>query len=140
MNYNYDNSTPDLSNRAQTENTKNISGIGNSNFRAGNVNYNYDNGIPDLTNRAQTENTKNITGQIGNSVQVRARDDYGNALLNTEKEVIAEGRTPVPVGLNRGPVNVFTKYNFIMDDNISNYTNSCVKPNTEIKNELFTFL
>jgi len=134
--FNYENGVPDLTNRAQTENTKNITGQQNQ-YAYKEYVFNYENGIPDQTNRAMTGKVKNIIGSIGNKQQQRARMDVGNALLNTEKEVIAEGRDPVPVKDNRGPTTFFTEYVFCSDDQKHVPIYSGIKPNTTIKNELF---
>lgn len=134
--FNYVNGVPDMTIRALTENTKNITGQNNQ-YTFKEYMFNYDNGVPDTTIREMTSKTKNITGTVGNKEQGRGRMDYSNALLNTEKEVIAEGRDPVPVKDNRGPTPFFTEYVFCNDDNKSINVISGVKPNTSIKNELF---
>ena len=119
-----------------SENTKNLTGIANTHAHKEYI-FNYENGIPDQTNRAMTGKVKNITGSKGNGDQTRARMDYGNALLNTAKEVIAEGRDPVPVKDNRGPTPFFTEYIFCNDQANSRPSLSGIRPNTTIKNELF---
>jgi hypothetical protein len=134
--FNYGNAIPDSTMREITEQTKNITGQTNVYAHKEYV-FNYENGIPDQTNRAMSERTKNITGTKGDGEQSRAREDYSNALLNTEKEVIAEGRDPVPVKDNRGPTPFFTEYVFCDDNRQPMARNSSVKPNTQIKNELF---
>ena len=128
---------PDQTNRAMSENTKNITGVQNQ-YAYKEYKFNYENGIPEQTNRSMTEKTKNIIGSIGNKQQQRARMDVGNALLNTEKEVIAEGRDPVPVKDNRGPTPFFTEYVFC-DDNASKEKPmfSGTKALGTIKNELY---
>jgi uncharacterized protein YlzI (FlbEa/FlbD family) len=134
--FNYENGVPDQTNRAMTGSTKNLTGITNAYAHKEYV-FNYENGVPDQTNRAMTGKVKNITGSKGNGDQTRARMDYGNALLNTEKEVIAEGRDPVPVKDNRGPTPYFTEYVFCDDGGKTRSLLSGIKPNTNIKNELF---
>jgi hypothetical protein len=136
INYNYENGIPDATIREQTEKTKNLTGTTNAYLFKEYV-FNYENGIPDQTNRTMSEKVKNIIGTKGNGDQTRARMDVGNALLNTEKEVIAEGRDPVPVKDNRGPTTLFTEYIFNNDDIKPRLKLSNVKPNTSIKNELF---
>ena len=85
-----------------------------------------------------SEKTKNIIGSIGNKQQQRARLDVGNALLNTEKEVIAEGRDPVPVKDNRGPTPFFTEYVFCNDEPLpQKHIYSGTRSNGGIKNELY---
>jgi hypothetical protein len=133
--FNWDD-VPDQTNRAMTENTKNLTGTKNIYAHKEYI-FNYENGIPDQTNRAMTGTVKNISGSKGNAEQNRARMDYTNALLNTEKEVIAEGRDPVPVKDNRGPTPFFTEYVFNDDGAKIRPTLSGVRPNTDIKNELF---
>ena len=98
--------------------------------------FNFDAGIPDPTNRSQTETTKNITG-IRDNEQNRSRLDYNNALLNTEKEVIAQGRAPVSVKNNVGPTQKFIQYQFCDDNSSVQRRVSSVKPIPLIKNELF---
>jgi hypothetical protein len=134
--FNYENGIPDQTNRAMTGATKNLTGITNAYAHKEYV-FNYENGTPDQTNRAMTGKVKNITGSRGNADQTRARMDYGNALLNTEKEVIAEGRDPVPVKDNRGPTPFFTEYVFCNDEPQKRQALSGIMPNTTIKNELF---
>ena len=136
--FNYDNGIPDPTNRNQTENQKNITGF-KSTILGKEYMFNYDNGIPDPTNRNQTENQKNITGQKGEGTQSRTRLDYSNALLNVEKEVIAQGRTPVPVKGNVGKTTLFTQYAF-NDDTISERPMiSSFKQAGNIENELYSF-
>ena len=135
--FNYENGIPDQTYRSMTENTKNITGQ-QGQYEYKEYAFNYENNIPDQTNRTMTEKTKNIIGSIGNKQQQRARMDVGNALLNTEKEVIAEGRDPVPVKDNRGPTPYFTEYVFCSDDPKPQkpmYAGNM--PLTTIKNELF---
>jgi hypothetical protein len=136
--FNYDNGIPDPTIRSQTENKKNITGIGSS-FYNKEYMFNYENNITDPTNRNQTENTKNIIGQKGQGSQNRSRLDYNNAILNTEKEVIAKGRSPTAVKNNFGPTTLFKQYTF-NDDNMSeNRTYGSTKQEGSIKNELYSF-
>jgi hypothetical protein len=100
--------------------------------------FNFDAGIPDPTNRSQTETTKNITG-IRDNEQNRSRLDYSNALLNTEKEVVAKGRAPVSVKNNVGPTQKFIQYQFCDDNSSVQRRVSSVKPIPLIKNELYPF-
>ena len=138
QNFNYENGIPDPTNRNQTENQKNITGIG-STFYTQEYMFNYENGIPDPTNRNMTENKKNITGQKGQGTQNRSRLDYNNAILNVEKEVIAQGRSPTVVKDNRGPTSLFTQYTF-NDDNISDRnTYAGTIQEGSIQNELYSF-
>ena len=133
--FNYDAGIPDHTNRDQTATTKNITGT-KGNYD-GKYIFNYDAGIPDHTNRDQTTITKNITGTRGNADQNRSRLDYNNALLNVEKEVIAQGRSPVPVKNNKGPTAVFTQYVFCNDNSSEMPIFSGVKPNVSVKNEYY---
>lgn len=133
--FNWDD-VPDQTHRSTTENTKNITGQ-QSQYAYKEYKFNYENGVPDQTNRAMTGKVKNIIGSMGNKQQQRARMDVGNALLNTEKEVIAEGRDPVSVKDNRGPTTLFTEYVFSNDEQQKRPLMSGVMPNTTIKNELF---
>jgi len=133
--FNYDAGIPDHTNRDQTTTTKNITGT-KGNYD-GKYIFNYDAGIPDHTNRDQTTITKNITGTRGNADQNRSRLDYNNALLNVEKEVIAQGRSPVPVKNNKGPTAVFTQYVFCNDNSSEMPIFSGVKPNVTVKNEYY---
>jgi hypothetical protein len=133
--FNFDAGIPERTNRDQTTITKNITGT-KGNFD-GDYMFNYDAGIPDHTNRDQTTITKNITGTKGNADQNRSRLDYNNALLNVEKEVIAQGRAPVTVKNNKGPTAVFTEYVFCNDNSSEMPIFSGVKPNTSVKNEYY---
>jgi len=133
--FNYEAGIPDRTNRDQTTTTKNITGT-KGNYD-GDYMFNYDSGIPDFTNRDQTTITKNISGTRGNADQNRSRLDYNNALLNVEKEVIAQGRAPVPVKNNKGPTAVFTQYVFCNDNSSEKPVFSGVKPNTSVKNEYY---
>ena len=135
--FNYDNAIPDITNRNQTENQKNI--IGQKGNKDKQIMFNYDNGIPDPTNRCQTENQKNITGLSGQGTQNRSRLDYANALLNVEKEIIAEGRAPVPVKNNIGKTTLFTEYVFNDDNMTERPVFSGVKQMGSIENELYSF-
>jgi hypothetical protein len=136
--FNYDNGIPDPTVRSQTENKKNITGVGSAFYNKEYL-FNYENGIPDVTIRSQTENKKNITGQKGQGTQNRSRLDYSNAILNTEKEVIAKGRAPVSVKNNLGPTSLFKQYVF-NDDNMSeNRTYASNMQQGSIKNELYSF-
>jgi hypothetical protein len=133
--FNYDD-TPSVTNRNMTETTKNITGTTGVYSNKEYI-FNYENNTPNNTNRNITEQNKNIAGTKGDGTQERARMDYGNALLNVEKEVIAKGRKPVTVKQNKGPNAIFTEYAFC-DDNQSNMTRySNTKPMGNIKNELF---
>jgi len=136
--FNYKGATPDNTNRNLTENTKNITGAkgiySNKEYL-----FNYEGGTPDNTNRNLTENTKNIAGTMGNNIQLRSRLDADNALLNTAKEIVAEGRDPVPVKDNRGPQTMFTEYTFCDDVSLSKPLYGGNKIIAPFKNELYQF-
>jgi hypothetical protein len=136
--FNYKGATPDNTNRNQTENTKNINGA-QSMYNFKEYLFNYEGGIPDNTNRNLTENTKNIAGTMGNNVQLRSRLDANNELLNNVKEIIAEGRDPVPVKDNRGPQTMFTEYTFCDDTPLSKPMYGGNKIVAPFKNELYHF-
>jgi hypothetical protein len=135
-NFNYENGTPDSTMRVFTGPQKNIVGTkGNSTNQIG---FNYDD-IPNPTLRNLSEVTKNVVGMVGNGTQSRSQLDAYNQYLNNEKEVVAQGRDPVPVKDNRGPVTHFTQYVFC-DDNIQPqqvYSNT--RPLTNIPNDLYSF-
>ena len=136
-NFNYDNGTPQTTMREISGAQKNI--IGSKGNSTGLINFNYKNGIPDATMRVFSGPQKNITGTIGDGTQSRSRLDANNAYLNTIKEVVAEGRDPVPVKENRGPVTQFTQYVFCDDSYEPKHVFSGVKPLTSIQNDLYTF-
>jgi hypothetical protein len=102
------------------------------------IGFNYDD-IPDVTMRNLSENTKNIVGTIGDGTQSRSRLDVYNALLNTEKEVIAQGRDPVPVKENRGPTTQFTEYVFCDDTYFPQKLYGGYRPLEVVKNDLYSF-
>lgn len=131
---NYLNSIPDITIRELTSNNFNIGNQRGETKKQ--YLYNFDAGIPDPTNRSQTETNKNITG-IKNTEQNRSRLDYNNALLNTEKEVVAKGRAPVTVKNNNGPTIKFTQYQFSDDNSSEQRRMSGTKPLTLISNELY---
>jgi hypothetical protein len=136
--FNYEGGIPDNTSRNQTENTKNINGA-QSMYNFKEYMFNYEGGIPDNTNRNMTENTKNIAGTKGNSVQLRSRLDANNELLNNAKEIIAEGRPPVPVKDNRGPQTMFTEYTFCDDLPLNKPMYGGNKIVAPFKNELYQF-
>ena len=130
--------TPDTTLREISTNQKNI--IGSKGNSAGMVNFNYKNGTPDTTLRELSANQKNITGTIGDGTQSRSRLDATNAYLNTAKEVVAEGRDPVPVKENRGPTTQFTEYVFCDDKSFqSKPVFSGTRPLASVPNELYSF-
>jgi hypothetical protein len=131
---NYINSIPDTTLREITSDNINI-GNQRGETKKQYV-FNFEAGIPDLTNRSQTETTKNITG-IRDNEQNRSRLDYNNALLNTEKEVVAKGRAPVSVKNNVGPTQQFIQYQFCDDNSTEQRMVSSVKPVPLIYNELY---
>lgn len=131
---NYINSVPDTTLREITSENVNIGNQRGETKKQ--YIFNFDAGIPDPTNRSQTETTKNITG-IRDNEQNRSRLDYSNALLNTEKEVVAKGRAPVSVKNNVGPTQKFIQYQFCDDNSSEQRRVSSVKPIPLIKNELF---
>lgn len=135
--FNYKNGVSDPTNRNMTENTKNIIGQKGPQFKE--IMFNYENGITDPTNRSMTENTKNIIGQKGDGMQLRSRLDANNALLNTVKEIIAEGRAPVPCGMDKGKTVKFTEYRFNNDNSSSIPVLSSYKIKTTIENDLYSF-
>jgi hypothetical protein len=136
--FNYDSGTPHETMRNLSENTKNLTGTkgiySNKEYL-----FNYEAGIPQNTNRNQTGSQKNISGFIGDCVQSRSRLDFNNALLNTEKEVVAEGRDPVPVKDNIGPITMFTEYVFCDDTPLQKNTYSNTKPFINLENDLYKF-
>jgi len=131
---NYINSIPDTTLREITSNNINIGNQRGETKKQ--YIFNFEAGIPDPTNRSQTETTKNITG-IRDNEQNRSRLDYNNALLNTEKEVVAKGRAPVSVKNNVGPTQQFIQYQFCDDNSTEQRRVSSVKPVPLIKNELY---
>jgi hypothetical protein len=131
--YNYDEKAKNTL-REMTEKLKHLSNVAFNKYQGKMFNWS---DVPDQTNRAMTETTKNIIGSVGNKQFQRSRLDANNALLNTEKEVVAQGRDPVPVKDNRGPTPFFTEYVFCNDKEIERPQFMNVKPNTQIKNELF---
>lgn len=133
---NYLNSIPDTTLREITSDNINIGNQRGETKKQ--YIFNFDAGIPDPTNRSQTETTKNITG-IRDNEQNRSRLDYNNALLNTEKEVVAKGRAPVSVKNNIGPTQKFIQYQFCDDNSSEQRRVSSVKPLPLIKNELYPF-
>lgn len=131
---NYINSIPDTTLREITSDNINIGNQRGETKKQ--YIFNFEAGIPDPTNRSQTETTKNITG-IRDNEQNRSRLDYNNALLNTEKEVVAKGRAPVSVKNNVGPTQQFIQYQFCDDNSTEQRMVSSVKPLPIIKNELY---
>ncbi len=135
--FNYENGTPNTTLRNMSENQKNV--IGTKGNFAGQANFNYKNGIPDATMRVFSGPQKNIIGTQGDGTQVRSRLDASNAYLNTIKEVVAEGRDPVPVKENRGPTTQFTQYVFCDDSYAPKHIFSGTRPLTSVQNDLYTF-
>lgn len=133
---NYLNSIPDITLRDLTSDNINIGNQRGETKKQ--YIFNFEAGIPDPTNRSQTETNKNITG-IRDNEQNRSRLDYNNALLNTEKEVVAKGRAPVSVKNNVGPTQQFIQYQFCDDNSSEQRRVSSVKPLPLIKNELYPY-
>ena len=136
--FNYDSGVPDNTNRNLSENTKNITGT-TSVYLNKEYLFNYQAGVPDNTNRNLSENTKNIVGSKGDGTQLRSRLDANNELLNTQKEIIALGRKPVPIKDNKGPVTMFTEYVFCDDAPLPKPIFSNTRAITSIDNELYKF-
>lgn len=136
-NFNYDNATPDATMRVFSGLQKNL--IGSKGNGTGTVNFNYKNGTPDATMRVFSGPQKNIIGTQGDGTQSRSRLDADNAYLNVSKEIVAEGRDPVPVKENRGPTTQFTEYVFCDDSYYPKQIFSGVRPLTSVENELYTF-
>jgi len=136
--FNYAGGIPNNTNRNLTENTKNLTGTKNV-YANKEYMFNYEAGTPDNTNRNLTENTKNIAGTKGNNIQSRSRLDANNELLNNAKEIIAEGRDPVPVKDNRGPQTMFTNYTFCDDTPLSKPLYGSNKIISPFINELYSF-
>ncbi len=135
--FNYENGTPQVTMRQMSGAQKNM--IGTKGNFAGQTNFNYKNGIPDATMRVFTGPQKNITGTQGDGTQSRSRLDANNAYLNTIKEVVAEGRDPVPVKENRGPTTQFTQYVFCDDSYFPKQIYGGTRPLTSVQNDLYTF-
>ncbi len=135
-NFNFENGVPDATLREFSGPQKNL--IGSKGNFSRQIGFNYDD-IPDITMRNLSENTKNIVGTVGDGTQSRSRLDVYNALLNTEKEVIAQGRDPVPVKENRGPTTQFTEYVFCDDSYVPQQLYSGYKPLSVVKNDLYSF-
>ena len=55
------------------------------------------------------------------------------------KEVVAEGRDPVPVKENRGPTTQFTEYVFCDDSYYPKHIYGSTRPLTTVKNDLYSF-
>ncbi len=135
-NFNYENGVPDATMRVFTGPQKNITGSkGNYSKQIG---FNYDD-IPDPTMRNLSEVTKNIVGTKGDGTQSRSQLDAYNMYLNTEKEVIAQGRDPVPVKDNRGPTTQFTEYVFCDDSYQPQHVYSNYRPLSVVQNDLYSF-
>lgn len=135
-NFNFENGVPDETMREFTGPQKNL--IGSKGNFSRQIGFNYDD-VPDITMRNLSENTKNIVGTVGDGTQSRSRLDVHNALLNTEKEVIAQRRDPVPVKDNRGPTTQFTEYVFCDDSYTPQKLYSGYRPLEVVKNDLYSF-
>ena len=136
-NFNYENGTPDATLRVFSGPQKNL--IGSKGNSTAMTNFNYKNGIPDATLRVFSGPQKNITGTQGDGTQSRSRLDADNAYLNTSKEVVAEGRDPVPVKENRGPTTQFTEYVFCDDSYYPKQIYGGTRSLSAVENELYTF-